>query len=46
MHIMPKKFMHCCNCDMHTHLRPFVSRKATNHHNHANLHMLVGKIDF
>ena len=30
-HDRPQKFMHYCDCEMHTHTRPFMSRKTTNH---------------
>ena len=34
MHDRPQKFMHYCDCKMHTHTTPFMSRKTTNHLSH------------
>lgn len=37
MHFRPQNFVHCCDCEMHTHPRTFMSGKATNYNNHAKL---------
>ena len=43
MHFRPQKFMHYCDCEVHTHSRLIVSRKAINHHNYAKLAYVGGQ---